>query len=70
MEKSDACEQQGASRPRRHYHEVLADGLVIYAGYDWHEAIGTDFAAACLTGARHIVRRTNGLPVAYLHIPI
>jgi hypothetical protein len=70
MEESDACEQQGASRPRRHYHEALADGLVIYAGYDWYEAIGAYFAAARQTGAHHIIRRTNGLPVVRLHIPI
>jgi hypothetical protein len=70
MEESDSCERQGASRPRRRYHEVLADGLVIYAGYDWCEAIGTYFAAARLTGARTIVRQTNGLPVACLHITL
>jgi hypothetical protein len=69
MTKSDSCGLD-APRPRRHHHEVIADGRVIYSGYDWCEAIGTYFAAARQTGARLIIRRTNGLPVACLHIPI
>jgi hypothetical protein len=69
MEQSNSC-ALSTPRLRRHYHEVIADGRVIYSGYDWCEAIGIYFAAARQTGARTMVRQTNGLPVACLHITL